>query len=71
VAEDLRIRPIASATTLDVIADILGHNSLDVTAHYAQVSNKLMMQTYSAAHPHALAKSDPREFLRPPLNGGL
>ena len=38
---------------LDVISHILGHDSLDVTAHYAQVSTRLMMQTYRSAHPHA------------------
>jgi len=29
-----------------------GHDNIDVTAHYAQVS-ALMMETYNAAHPHA------------------
>jgi hypothetical protein len=38
---------------LDVISHILGHDSLDVTAHYAQVSTRLMMTTYNQAHPHA------------------
>jgi integrase/recombinase XerC len=38
---------------LDVISHLLGHDSLDVTAHYAQVSTRLMMTTYNAAHPHA------------------
>jgi integrase/recombinase XerC len=38
---------------LDVIAQILGHDNLDVTAHYAQVSTRLMMDTYNSAHPHA------------------
>jgi integrase/recombinase XerC len=38
---------------LDVIAEILGHDNIDVTAHYAQVSTRLMMDTYNAAHPHA------------------
>ena len=38
---------------LDVIAQILGHDNLDVTAHYAQVSTRLMMDTYNQAHPHA------------------
>jgi integrase/recombinase XerC len=38
---------------LDVISHILGHDNLDVTAHYAQVSTRLMMTTYNAAHPHA------------------
>jgi site-specific recombinase XerC len=32
---------------------ILGHDNLDVTAHYAQVSTRLMMQIYNQAHPHA------------------
>ena len=31
----------------------LGHDNLDGTAHYAQVSTRLMMDTYNAAHPHA------------------
>jgi integrase/recombinase XerC len=38
---------------LDVIAEILGHDNLDVTAKYAQVSTGLMMKQYSVAHPHA------------------
>lgn len=37
---------------LDVIKDILGHDNLDITALYAQVSTKLMMKTYNKAHPH-------------------
>jgi integrase/recombinase XerC len=40
---------------LDVIAAILGHDRLDVTAHYAQVSTRFMMDSYNAAHPHARA----------------
>jgi site-specific recombinase XerD len=38
---------------LDVISQILGHDSLDVTAFYAQVSTRLMMKEYNGAHPHA------------------
>ena len=38
---------------LDVISHILGHDNLDVTAHYAQVSTRLMMKAYNGAHPHA------------------
>ncbi len=38
---------------LDVIGTILGHDNLDVTAHYAQVSIRLMMKEYNGAHPHA------------------
>jgi len=38
---------------VDVIGQILGHDNLDVTAHYAQVSTRLMMTTYNQAHPHA------------------
>lgn len=38
---------------LDVIAQVLGHDNLDITAHYAQVSSRLMMKSYNAAHPHA------------------
>jgi len=38
---------------LDVISQILGHDNLDVTAHYAQVSTRLMMETYRSTHPHA------------------
>jgi integrase/recombinase XerC len=41
---------------LDVISHILGHDSLDVTAHYAQVSTRLMMKEYGRAHPHARGK---------------
>jgi integrase/recombinase XerC len=43
---------------LDVIAHVLGHDNLDITAHYAQVSSRLMMKSYNAAHPHA-AKVSP------------
>ena len=38
---------------MDVIAEVLGHDNLDITAHYAQVSTRLMMDSYKAAHPHA------------------
>ena len=38
---------------LDVISHILGHDNIDVTAHGAQVSIRLMMKEYSGAHPHA------------------
>ena len=38
---------------LDVIAHLLGHDNLDVTAHYAQVSTRLMMDTYNSSHPYA------------------
>jgi integrase/recombinase XerC len=38
---------------LDVIAQVLGHDNLDITFHYAQVSSRLMMKSYNAAHPHA------------------
>ena len=38
---------------LDVIGKVLGHDNLDITAHYAQVSTRLMMRAYNAAHPHA------------------
>jgi integrase/recombinase XerC len=36
---------------LDVISNILGHDNLEVTAHYAQVSTRLMMKEYNRAHP--------------------
>jgi site-specific recombinase XerD len=39
---------------LDVIAAVLGHDNLDITALYAQVSTRLMMKAYNAAHPHAV-----------------
>jgi site-specific recombinase XerC len=35
------------------VSHILGHDSFDVTAHYAQVSTRLMMTAYNAAHPRA------------------
>ena len=38
---------------LDVIGKVLGHDNLDITAHYAQVSTRLMMTAYNHAHPHA------------------
>jgi integrase len=34
---------------LDVISYILGHDNLDVTAYYAQVSTRLMMKEYGEA----------------------
>ena len=34
-------------------ADVLGHDNLNIIAHYAQVSTRLMMNAYNAAHPHA------------------
>jgi site-specific recombinase XerD len=40
---------------LDVIQDLLGHDNIEITAHYAQVSTRLMMSAYNAAHPHAKA----------------
>jgi site-specific recombinase XerD len=49
---------------LDVIAQILGHDNLDVTAHYAQVSTRLMMDTYNAAHPHAKTAPYPPRYGR-------
>jgi len=38
---------------LDVIAEVLGHDNLDVTAHRSQVSTQLMMEAYNSAHPFA------------------
>jgi site-specific recombinase XerD len=38
---------------LDVVASLLGHDRLDVTAHYAQVSPRLMLKEYKESHPHA------------------
>jgi hypothetical protein len=32
---------------------ILGHDNIDVTAQYAQVSNRLIVVIYDRAHPHA------------------
>jgi site-specific recombinase XerC len=46
---------------LDVIAEILGHDNLDVTAHYAQVSTRLMMKSYNAAHPYAQSPKKPQQ----------
>ena len=43
---------------LDVIAEILGHDNLDVTAHYAQVSTRLMMEAYNSAHPYAKSQGN-------------
>jgi site-specific recombinase XerD len=45
---------------LDVIAEVLGHDNLDVTAHYAQVSTRLMMEAYNSAHPYALNPKGPQ-----------
>jgi len=45
---------------LDVIADVLGHDNLDVTAHYAQVSTRLMMEAYNSAHPYAKIPKKPQ-----------
>jgi integrase/recombinase XerC len=50
---------------LDVIAEILGHDNIDVTAHYAQVSTRLMMETYNAAHPHASPAARLSDLPRP------
>jgi len=49
-----------NGASLIVIAQLLGHDTLDITAHYAQVSTRLMMQTYNAAHPHARAPEPKR-----------
>jgi len=38
---------------LDVISKVLGHDNIDNTAYYAQVSTRLMMRAYNGAHPHA------------------
>lgn len=38
---------------LDVIKEILGHDNLDITAHYAQVSTRTMLNAYNSAHPHS------------------
>ncbi len=38
---------------LDVIQQLLGHDNIEITAHYAQVSTRLMMEAYNGAHPHA------------------
>ena len=38
---------------LDVIAEVLGRDNPDITAHYAQVSTRLMMDSYKATHRHA------------------
>lgn len=34
-------------------ADVLGHDNLNITAHYAQVSTRLMTKAYNAAIPYA------------------
>lgn len=44
---------------LDVISKILGHDNIDITAYYAQVSTRLMMKTYNATHPHTRAVINP------------
>jgi len=44
---------IDNGCPLDVIGQLLGHATLDTTAHYAQVSTHLMMTAYTNAHPHA------------------
>jgi integrase/recombinase XerC len=49
---------------LDVIAEILGHDNLDVTAHYAQVSTRLMMAAYNSAHPYAKIPEATTEITR-------
>jgi len=49
------IASLDNGCALDVIAEILGHDNLDITAHYAQVSTRLMMATYTKTHPHARA----------------
>jgi site-specific recombinase XerD len=37
-----------------MVSKLLGHANLDTTAHYAQVSTRLMMESYRSAHPHAV-----------------
>jgi integrase/recombinase XerC len=41
---------------LDVIQHLLGHDNIEITAHYAQVSTRLMMSAYNHAHPHAMGR---------------
>ncbi|MFL6306906.1 MAG: tyrosine-type recombinase/integrase [Candidatus Sulfotelmatobacter sp.] len=41
---------------LDVIQHLLGHDNIEITAHYAQVSTRLMMSAYNRAHPHAMGR---------------
>jgi site-specific recombinase XerD len=46
---------------LDVISQILGHDSLDVTAYYTQVSTRLMMKEYNgsaSAHAKVMRRED-------------
>ncbi len=40
---------------LDVLKDLLGHDNINVTAMYCQVSTRLMMDSYKASHPYAVA----------------
>jgi len=49
----VRLTCPTTGCSLDVINHILGHDNLDVTARYAQVSTRLMIQAYKATHPHA------------------
>jgi len=49
----LRYHLLDNGCPLDVISQILGHDSLDVTTYYAQVSTRLMMKKYNGARPHA------------------
>jgi site-specific recombinase XerD len=48
-----RLVRLDNGSPLDVIGHILGHDNIDVTAHYAQVSTRLIVVTYDRAHPHA------------------
>lgn len=48
-----RLNMLDNGCPPDLISHILGHDNLDVTAHYAQVSTRLMMKEYNGTHPHA------------------
>jgi CheY-like chemotaxis protein len=58
---ELQTHMLDNGCPLDVIAEILGHDNLDLTAHCVQVSTRLMMAAYNSAHPYALNPQKPKE----------
>jgi hypothetical protein len=56
----LRKRSGVTSGIFDVISHILGHDSLDVTADYAQVSTRLMMKKRRCEDRHKRVSAGPR-----------
>ena len=56
----LRKRSGVTSGIFDVISHILGHDSLDVTADYAQVSTRLMVKKRRCEDRHKRVSAGPR-----------